>query len=399
MDADPEGPEETVLIPFPSCSVNLLAGPSSVGKTHFLKHILSNLSFYYKQSVNHIIVVHCNNIVPIYKFEIPLTHSFFEQITLEEFDPSRLEENDLVIFEDLQVLTKDIRDTINLYAHHSHLASVFLVTHSLLGNSELFSLIGICHRVLFFLRAVRTGRQAYYVATSFFQDEETRRYLKKIFGFVERQKNILLLEINPLASQPVQHLALSHLSQLTEGYCLVYPHLGNLSEFQEKYPPAKVQRGMADAFRFGPETTFPPNTYVAVPAESLLAQKKAGPEEEESEGPCAEREDWNEAVARIEEMVEHYVKANKLFQAKNLLREILSRPDFCITRDGRSFHLKRTPRAKASLLDYLTLATRRAGPMEQVLSPDWQVYADVTKYLLDRGAPRSLFSNKLLMSQ
>ena len=402
MDTEPTRPP-TVLIPFPSCSVNLLAGPSSVGKSHFLKHLLTHLPVYFQQAVNTIWVVHCNDIVPVYQFSEPLRHSKFEQLSLTDFDLDVIEEHDLIIFEDVQEVTPKIRRVINVYAHHSHLASVFLVTHAILGNSDLYSLINNSHRVLFFLRAAGISKQAFYVSSRFFRDQETRAYLDTLFGFVERQKGVLLLEVNPLANQPVQHLALSHLDQLPRGYCLIYPHLGTLTQFRKAHPGGRVTRAMAEAFAFEEDTTFPAHTYVAVPADMLLAQKgsmAALDEEEEGEGGCAnERAQWNEIVTRMEENIEHYLKASKWFAAKNLLREILSRPEFCITQDGRYFHLKQSPRGKISLLDYLLLATRRAGPMEKVLSPEWKSSAQMTKFLLDRGAPRSLFTNKLLLPE
>ena len=398
MDADADTPP-SILVPFPNCSVNVLAGPSSVGKSHFVQHVLRHLPHYFSQPVRKIWVVHCNNIVPEYRFgESPLEHPHFEQLSLQDFDPVVLEANDLLVFEDLQELTPQIRKVVNVYAHHANLASVFLVTHSVVGNN-LFQLLSICHRVLWFLRAAGISRQAFYVCSNFFQDLETRAYLKTLFGFVERHKNILLLEINPLANQPVQHLAISHLAELTKGYCLLYPHLGSLHSFAEAAVSAvgetpQLSPDMTDQFDFGPETKFPAHTFVAVPAETVLLKKRS---KGGGQNQCADKSLWDELLGDIELSIEQYFKSNRWLAAKNLAREILSCPEFCLTQDGRTIHLKKWPKSKASLLDYLSLATRRPGPTETSLKPEWKVFAQFTRVLLQRGAPDSLFRNRLLV--
>src|SRR5574343_196635 len=46
--------------PFPRNSVNLVTGPTSVGKTRFITHLFNHFPVYFQPPVNRILVVQCN---------------------------------------------------------------------------------------------------------------------------------------------------------------------------------------------------------------------------------------------------------------------------------------------------------------------------------------------------
>lgn len=99
----------------------------------------------------------------------------------------------------------------------------------------------------------------------------------------------------------------------------------------------------------------------------------------------------------IEESIENYFPPPKWQKVKNLAREILRNPQFCVTKDGKTFHIKEKPRTLVSMLDFLALATRIAAPMEKDRSPKWNIYSMHVDALLKNNAPRDLFKNKLLL--
>lgn len=98
----------------------------------------------------------------------------------------------------------------------------------------------------------------------------------------------------------------------------------------------------------------------------------------------------------IEETIDQYFKSNKLAKAKLLAKEILTHPDFCVSQCGKHLMLKKKPKTRVSLLDFLSTAIRHAGPAEG-LKPEYATYTLFTSMLLARGTPQSLFVNKLLL--
>ena len=122
-----------------------MTGPTFVGKTYFVTQLVNNYKKFFHSQVDRVVVVLCNSRVKSIVFnqelDIPV-----EQVLLSDFLPDYLEDNDLVIIDDLQHLTPEVKLTISVCAHHQSLASLFVVTHSLLGTRN-FELLSLCHRV------------------------------------------------------------------------------------------------------------------------------------------------------------------------------------------------------------------------------------------------------------
>ena len=433
--------ENHLFVPFPARSITLLTGPSSVGKSYYLSRLLEHPSLYFAEPIHRIYVVLCNDRVPPYSLNTDSTSLGptpppLIQVPLAEFNTEDLEAGDCLIIEDLQAITPEVRQAINVVTHHYELNSCFVVTHSLLGNTN-FELLSLCHRVIFFLRSSAVSRTAKYVVRNFFQDLDTRNYLLQLIGFCERLGEPLLIETSPLASseESLGHIALSHLPQLvTRGYSLIYPHprmkiiyhksqsdpsdlktdyLGKLNNPEGEEEEGDIQK-------------YPPNTFVVFSSQALDTERKRRRLEEEKQKQklqqqweereevaaatggknrapgedCAtDKETWENLTKEIEERIEAYFPSQKHTRVKNLAREILSHPNFCISLDARLVHLKHHQKTtRVPLLDFLAIATRPLGPSENVNRPDYQAFRKMAQSLLARGTPTHLIKNRFLLS-
>ena len=119
---------------------------------------------------------------------------------------------------------------------------------------------------------------------------------------------------------------------------------------------------------------------------------------------CAEEageREWTEACNTLEDMIHDTVPAAKLFKAKSLCKELLKNPQFCLDTGGRMMHLVDKPKVKFSVLDYILVAIRQAGPseMNKVNEANYRLYRLVTKLLLNRNTPTQLIKNKVLLAK
>lgn len=371
--------------PFPQNSVNIVTGPTSIGKTYFITQLLNNHQVYFS-NVNRIVIVVCNASVEFVSL-CPDLEVEVVQLPLSDFHPNEeLQENDLVVIDDVQNLTDAIRYTTSVATHHLNLASLFIVTHTLL-RSRNYELLSLSHRVFLFLRAASNAKLAKYVFQDFFPDPEEKEYLTKVLHYCQKNNQVLCLELNPIVSHPGSDnfIAFSHLDQLaTNNFCLLYPH------------PAAASNMFAVDAKFAqdfPLEEMPPGTYVGVPADVIVKQKA----QVEKKQVCSDETMWNQTMREIEDNIEGYFKSHKHRQCKNLAKEILQHHNMCVTLDGRYFHIKERPRTKVSLIDFIALATRRAAPMEVSRKPFWNNYSLLVDELLKNDAPLELFSNKLLL--
>ena len=419
---------------FPRHSVNLLTGPTSVGKTFFVTHIFNHYKDYFvSNTVSRIYIVLCNErIQPVpvsVELDIPV-----EQVPLSEFQVEDLSENDLVLIDDVQHLTDTIRLALSVAAHHYNLASLFIVTHSLLGSSN-FELLNYCHRVFLFMRAASNIRLSKYIIDHFYAERQIKDYLKSVVEFCAREKNILAFELNRVASttdvsatkvqlEEQQFLAFSHLTQWTTSsdadnpcpYFLLYPlpMFGNdySTHFKESMRFGTPDEGLEDSTSdfFNPPKLplgeLPENTCVAIPARIVVAATAAAaaaknqekPLEEADEHECAQRDQWNKTMLDIEENIENFFPTHKWHLVKNLTREILKNPNICVTANGRYFHLLDKPTAtKTNIISFLALVSRRAGPSEKAKKREWSIYKQHVDNLLKYDTPVEMIVNKLLL--
>lgn len=395
---------------FPRNSVNLIVGPTHIGKTHFVKELLSNYKIYFQKPVYRILIVLCNERVQPIEFDQNLLDEeeiVIEQISISEFIPNELQEHDLVVLDDVQTVTEPIRLTISVCAHHYNLVALFIITHNLLGNAN-FELVNYCHRLFLFMSASSNARLILYIINHFYHDVEIKKYLKSVFSFCQREKEVLALELNPLANKKKHSqviLAFSHLTRfINKNYFFLYPdpHWGQ--EYIKKFSHQLASSSkMNDALDAPNESDYPLPTLVAVPLGVLVEKKKndggggGGGKNKESTAKCSEQAQWEETIAEIEENIESYFPPPRWQKIKNLAKEILRHSDFCVKTNGKTFHLKDRPRTEVSMIDFLAVATRRAGPMERERDPTWKLYSIHVETLLKNNAPKDLFKNKLLV--
>jgi len=377
--------------PFPRNSVNLITGPTSIGKTYFVTQLLKHPHLYFQGPVTRIIIILCNDRIQHLEFEstIPVA-----QISIKDFNPEDLEQNDLVVIDDLQAITELVRLTISVCAHHYNLASLFVITHSLLGNSN-FELLNLCHRVFLFLKSRANVRLIKYIISNFYQDPDIQSSLKSIITFCQRQGQVLALELNPLASTHQDNLQLvgfSHLTNLhSAGYFLVYLAPQASMDYEEAHTSTtSLDSEQAQHIDLDFEG-LPSNALVVVPATSVKqSQQKV-------ESVCSEADQWNETVDEIEEQINDTFKPNRLKNIKALTKAILRRKDICLYKDGKFFHKKGMPKTKVNLLDFVGTATRRAMNSDITSTPEWRLFSMYAKEFKDKGIYKGIIQNKLLL--
>jgi len=379
--------------PFPRNSVNLVTGPTNIGKSYFVSHFLNNYKVYFPLPVKRIFVVLCNDRVQ--PMQLDAVDVLVEQISLADFSPDALSSDDLVVIDDVQNVTDSIRMCISVCAHHYNLTSLFIITHSILGHKN-FELLNLCHRVFLFTTAQGNGRLANYISANFFNDPESRAALKEILVFCQREMEIVGIELATKADNrsPLRILAVSHLTSLTKDqFCLVYPqpHSGmDYSNFFED--GVSVDHEISTPMDV---SEMPNYTLVAVPAKAV-SQKRLDVSTPEGSKKCSKQEEWESTNESIEEMIESFFKSNRWQDCKNLAAEILRNNSLCVYKDGRYFHMVGKPKTKVSMVDFLHNVTRRAGIGENTDSSQFKIYKQYVEVLRANDAPLTLFKNKLL---
>ena len=402
-----------IFLPFPRNCISLLTAPTNSGKSTYIKGILENAHLFFSQPFDRVVVINCHSLVSAYELEqlpdCPWPIATVEHYLLSEFHTEVLQPNDLLIIEDLQELTANLKLLVTAITHHCDLAACFIVTHSLLGSRQ-FELLSYTHKVILFLKSAAVARLALYIIRHFFVDPELKNYLKGILGVAEGQQAVIHIEINPIAgASTAHHIALSHLLQLTvpKGYCLLYPHPNHASVYRKMerdFLHSDIESLDAHVVDSLPEQLHP-DSFVLLNAKAVKEWKRVNGETAAAKNDgCAEEageREWTEACNTLEDMIHDTVPAAKLFKAKSLCKELLKNPQFCLDTGGRMMHLVDKPKVKFSVLDYILVAIRQAGPseMNKVNEANYRLYRLVTKLLLNRNTPTQLIKNKVLLAK
>jgi predicted ATPase len=397
--------------PFPRASVNLITCASNSGKTHLLQKIFHSPGAFIEDhaSIRRIIYINCNkrDIGFIHPWQQdPLDKGAFELVALGIEQLSEFEEvvehGDAVILDDLLTLSEAVHHLINYGSHHYNL-TVFIVTQSCLA-SPLYSLVSSVHNIVLFFKNSSTSRLAHHLLHQFFHCSETKKYLQRIFAQAERDKCILVLKINCVATSPRHKaiLAYSHIERLFEGtslpHCQVYPELGYRDAIMEETSLQKIKVPAKLAASLGSDT------FLLVPAKNVLIE---APEEEEKDAKkeaaaCPQRE-WEEMVEFLENEIESSFPFKRWMHAKNLLKELLRCSDLCISADYRLCFIKTKsamsspPKHKHfSIVDFLNLATRHSAPGEMA-SQKILDFVPLVRMLLAHAIPHTYIQNKMLL--
>ena len=410
-DADAPPPQlfNRFFDPFPPESTTLVVGPSNCGKTWFIKELLENQHLYFPEPVEHVVVVNCRPGISFYTLrqpeDAPRPLCRVTECAWGELDLDLLEPGDLVLVDDLQEMTPLLRTLITTAVHHRGLAHLFIATHTLLKTPK-YELLSYAHRIALPMRCSTVSTLGLFIVQRFFRDAELKDYLTNILAAAERQKTVLLLQLNSLASTPEPyHIALSHLAERTDkelGFSIAYSH----PYHQHEYAQASSS-GVRLAEQSLPAATSLPKamvegSFLILNPECVqqLRTAAADPDEQEpaeAEAACVDKQVWNQTVLNLEADIENFVPSKKWMRAKNLLSELLRNPDVCILEDQRRMRLK-SENAVVSVLDFILAASRREGPNEKATAArEYRVYRQFARSLLDRHTPRMLFANKLVL--
>ena len=460
-----------VPLPFPRASVNLITCASNSGKTHLLQKIFLHPGAFIEDhaSIRRVIYINCN------KRDIGFIHPWHhhaatqqqqdkqqqqEQERQQEQQPDLaanlhspppsvinfellslgieelgefedvVERGDVVILDDLLILSEAVHHLVNYAAHHYNL-TVFIVTQSCLA-SPLYSLVSSVHNIVLFFKNSSTLRLAHHLLHQYFYCSATKKYLRDIFAQAERDKCILVLKINCVATSPHHKavLAYSHIESLfadpaatSPPHCRVYPELGYREAFMEETALRKIKMPakLAASLHASGDDTF-----ILVPARNVLVQEEEEEEEKEEDddeegatgkekrkkgAACLQRE-WEEMVEFLEAEIESSFPFKRWIHAKNLLRELLRCPDLCITADYKlcfiKDHKRKNPTSVVStaaanakhvhfsIIDFLNLATRHSAPGEMTSEKIFN-FVPLVRVLLAHAIPHTYIQNKMLL--
>lgn len=407
------------FLPFPHGSINLLVGPSNVGKSTYVANLLQTPDLFFTRPLfQRVVVVNCHSAVGTSQYQntttgentaTPVIHCL-----LSNFEVDILEAGDILIFEDVQEISAVIKLAVTTIVHHLNLSGCFIICHSILG-SRLFEILQFCHQVILFLTSSAVSRLALYIVRTFFVDEQLKNYLKGIISTAESQQAILHLSLNPIAgARNPNHLALSHLLNLKEengGFCIIYPNLRKMKDYEMEDCSSSQQPEFEDTFLEQLPENLNSESYLMINAKSVKNLTEQQQQQQHNQrhnsldqAKCAENsgeEQWLLAVTELEADIEDSFPAAKIFKAKALARELLKNSSLCLGVNGRTMHFPGKPsKWTFSILDYISTAVRMAGPKEidKIDNPQYKLYRAVTKSLLNKDCPSHFIKNKILLA-
>ena len=388
--------------PFFPNSVNLISASTNSGKTTLLKNILVNKKNCFVRPFDRVLVVLCNEKVDAQDY-LQLSNKSLQvdTIYLSEFDPETyLSSNLVVIFEDVLTLNDLILNTVNVYAHHLDLNSVFLVTQSILREEEFKSLLSLSHRVIIFFSGVAGSKLGLYIKKLFFVNSEIKDYLKRIISFAEKTKANVLFELNDIRGQfetkyfaivnfqgffdrPIDKVKEDHDENTTnEKETFIFPKLNEMYDYDQKFSDFKVELAAAG--------DLPLDAYVLVKTNNVLPPEKKLKKEESNA-----KRDWEAVNTLIIDDINDGIRPACRQSAKNIAKSILNSKYFLVSKDGKSLMIKNSPKSSISLMDYLNVASRLAVPNEK-FDQNHSTYVQISKLLLMSKTPKFFIRNKNL---
>lgn len=385
--------------PFFPNSVNLISASTNSGKTTLLKNILVNKKNCFVRPFDRVLVVLCNEKVDAQDY-LQLSNKSLQvdTIYLSEFDPETyLSSNLVVIFEDVLTLNDLILNTVNVYAHHLDLNSVFLVTQSILREEEFKSLLSLSHRVIIFFSGVAGSKLGLYIKKLFFVNSEIKDYLKRIISFAEKTKANVLFELNDIRGQfETKYFAIVNFqgffdrpdedhdeNTTNEKETFIFPKLNEMYDYDQKFSDFKVE--LADG-----NADLPLDAYVLVKTNNVLPPEKKLKKEESNA-----KRDWEAVNTLIIDDINDGIRPACRQSAKNIAKSILNSKYFLVSKDGKSLMIKNSPKSSISLMDYLNVASRLAVPNEK-FDQNHSTYVQISKLLLMSKTPKFFIRNKNL---
>ena len=372
-------------------SVNVISSSSNSGKTTALLNFINHRDIFFAQNFEKLIVVLCNNRVENTVYQDLENDSLQVDVYyLDEFLPDeQITENCCLVFDDVNHITEEINTIVRVSSHHLNLNSVFLLTQSVLAETDFKILLSLAHTILVFNTGVQGAIIGKYIKKYFFINRELKDYFDQILSFAELRKLTVLIQLNQIAgNSKAYYLAIVGLENLFKPNMketVVFPQLNRQESYEKSFDDYHVEIEHFDASK------LPKNSYILVKAENVK-NKTSLLKKNSDETDCEKV--WNSVIQRISEDIESSLKFNKQMNAKNIVRYILGSKEFCISKNAKTIMLKHQPKTSSSLLDYLNVATRPSGPSE-IPDPN---FLNFTRTLLQSNVPRFYFKNKSLLN-
>jgi hypothetical protein len=395
-------PTDQFIVPFFPHSVNVVCSATNSGKTTLLINILKNQHLCFVRPIEKAVIILCNPKVNGEPYlRLANDHFQIEVIYLNEFEPlEHLSANAVVIFEDVSKLSQDILDCINVFAHHLNLASLFIVCQTIFAEDDFKLLLSLTHRIIIFFGGTGGTKLAQHIRQFFFVNSELKEYFKTIISYAERNKNIVLFELNEIARKDKPNfLAISGFdsyfdedesSESSTGSVkkptVVFPHLHKQNMYETMFEDNQSEMEGIDP------STLPRGSYMLVKAENVTSKKLKTKLSDSNETDC--EKDWKSLNDNIIEDIESGLKYDKQQKAKNIAKYMLKSKHFCFLKDGKSVMIKDQPKTDSALLDYLSTAIRSSGPNE-IPNPKYLLF---TRFLLMSKTPECFFKNRALLN-
>ena len=276
---------------FPPQSINLITATSNSGKTFFITQILNHPHlFFLPNYIERLFYINAN---PRAFNEPPLVNNL-ELLSLDDLDNvDFFESGTCIVIDDLLFTTPQLIHFLKYTVHHKNL-TCFLITQNLIGD-KLYGLTYLVHNIILILKANSAVRLALELLHRFYISNDTKSYLRGIISKAERDKSIICLKLNAVASYQgpgstiICYSRLEHL--VKDLYCLAFPELGFMEEFQ--------------SLNFDP-TSVDDNQLILVPAKYVIKMN------ENKATVCAKEEIWKSMVSSLNDDIEHNFIYNML---------------------------------------------------------------------------------------
>lgn len=381
---------EIPFYPFFLNSVNVISTHTNGGKTSFLLNIIKHRHLYFPTTVQGALVVLCNNFVEGNNYKELETDEFAVQVVyLDNFDLDLLQENFVLIFEDVSVLSQVIIDCVNIHVHHLNLASAFIVCQSVFYD-KFRNLLSTCHNIIFSYSGSNGIRLLKYIVHYFCASDELKSYLSEICSISVLINTFVLLQLNQTArtDQPdyfavvgIENLFKEN--DLSHFPTLVFPQLNKKNNFVKMYDDNESELDDFDA------TKYPSSAYILVPVKNVKKRTTSLPTTKTSM-----ESKWNNLNKSIrEEIVTSNFKHKKQLQAFAIVSKMLKNSDFLFSKDGTKVQIKDMPKTLVPIIDFLDVAARASAPNE-VPNPTFVLFV---KTMRNKGAPLSIIKNKSLL--
>ncbi len=376
--------------PFFNNSVNIISSATSSGKTYFLCKVLEKRDICFPHLVSRAVVVLCNPLVDGSVYKNLETDNFqVETVYLDSFSIDLLNERDILIFEDIGIVTKEITECINVFTHHLNLTSLFLVCQSILSSEDFKLLLNLSHRIFIYLSGAAGIKLFNYIKKYFFASPDLKEYLKVILANAEKSKSIVLFELNESASKnKPKYLAIAGIENFLSDIMkppgtIVYPQINQEIEFEDVFGDNTTEVEDIDP------KTLPIGSYLLVPAANVKKKSKQSTENDKND--C--QKDWDNLNYIVTEEINSALKFKQRQPATQILKSMLNNKKFCFTKNGSTVFLHDNPKTAVPILDFLNTATRMSGPNE-ISDPRYVLF---TKILLHSRTPTMYFKNKSLL--